>query len=85
MLFSKAIKIKSLVNHFNQGRRACGFAVIKFDCGMYSIGQWSVSLSLSDKGCFFSSEMAQFAALLNRGGIIFFVGCNQVSPVLHFK
>lgn len=85
MLFSKAIQIKSLINRFNQERQASGFAVIKFDCGMFSIGHWSVSLSLSYKGCFFSSEMAQFAALLNRGGIIFFVGSNEVSPVLHFQ
>lgn len=85
MLFSKAIQIKVLVNRFNHERQACGFPVIKFDCGMFSIGHWSVSLSLSDKGCFFSCEMAQFAALLNRGGIIFFVGCDEVSPMLHFQ
>lgn len=85
MLFSKAIQIKSLVNRFNQERVRDGFATIQFDCGMYSIGRWSVFLSLSYRGCFFSNEMAQFAALLNRGGIIFFVGSNEVSPVLHFQ
>lgn len=85
MVFSKAIQIKSLVNRFNQERVRDGFAIIKIDCDMYFIGRWSVRLSLSDKGCFFSQEMAQFAALLNRGGLIFFVGSNEVSPVLHFQ
>ena len=85
MVFSKAIQIKSMVNAFNQERVRDGFATIQFDCGMFSIGQWSVCLSLSYKGCFFSNEMAQFSALLNRGGLIFFVGSNKVSPVLHFQ
>ena len=85
MLFSKAIQIKSMVNRFNQVRVNDGFAIIQFDCDMYSIGRWSVRLSLSRKGCFFSDGMAQFAALLNRGGLIFFVGSNEVSPVLHFQ
>lgn len=85
MLFSKAIQIKSLVNRFNQERVSDGFPVIQFKCGMYAVGRWSVDLSLSRKGCFFSSEMAQFSALLNRGGLIFFVGCNEVSPVLYFQ
>lgn len=85
MLFSKAIQIKSMVNRFNQERFRYGFAIIQFDCGMYSIGRWSVCLSLSRKGCFFSHEMAQFAALLNRGGLCFFVGSNEVSPVMHFQ
>lgn len=85
MLFSKAIQIKVLVNKFNQERQECDFPVIKCDCGMFRDGMWSVSLRLSDKGCFFSKEMAQFAALINRGGLIFFVGCNEVSPVLHFQ
>lgn len=85
MLLSKANQIKSLVNRFNQERVRDGFATIQFDCDMFSIGRWSVRLSLSSKGCFFSQEMAQFSALLNRGGLIFFVGSNEVSPVLHFQ
>lgn len=85
MLFSKAIQIKSLVNGFNRQRVRDGFAVIQVDCGMYSDGRWSVCLSLSKRGCFFSSEMAVFTALLNRGGLLLFVGSNEVSPVLHFQ
>lgn len=85
MLFSKAIEIKYFVNRFNRERVRSGFATIKFDCAMYSIGKWSVSLSLSRRGCFFSSEMAQLSALFGYGGIIFWVGSNECSPVLHFQ
>lgn len=85
MLFRKAIEIKMLVNEFNRERVRYGFPVIKFDCGMFNCGHWSMDLYLTEKGCFFSSEMAQIAALLNRGGLCFFVGSNEVSPCLHFQ
>lgn len=85
MLFSKAIQIKVLVNQFNRERKRYGFPVINFHCGSYDIGRWSVYLNLSSRGCFFSSEMAQISALLNRGGLIFYVGSNEVSPVLYFQ
>lgn len=85
MLFSKAIKIKSFVNDFNQRRTRNGFAVIKFDCSMYSIGKWSVDLSLNGEGVFFSSEMAAFSQLLMFGGFSFWVGSSNGSPVLYFQ
>lgn len=74
-----------MVFRFNEVRTRDGFAIINLDCDMFDKGNYAVRLSLSEKGCFFSSEMAEIAALLNRGGIIFFVGSNEVSPVLHFQ
>lgn len=85
MLFSKAIKIKSMVNDFNQRRMRNGFAVINFSCSMYSLGKWSVDLSLNGSGVFFSSEMASFSQLLMFGGFSFWVGSSQDSPVLYFQ
>lgn len=85
MFFNQAIKIKVWVNHFNKTRKSSGFAVIKFDCQTYSDGRWAVDLELSQKGCFFSDEMKTLSALAANLDIMFFVGSNQVSPVLHFQ
>ncbi len=85
MLFSQAIQIKSWVNRFNQERNCGGFSVILFECEMYSIGHWSVVLKLSKKGVFFSHEMAHLCCLLGGGGLNFFVGSINDSPVLYFQ
>lgn len=85
MVFSKAIQIKSWVNRFNQERSRSGFAVIKFECDMFTLGKWAIDLSLDGNGVFFSSEMVCINTLLAGGGVIMWVGCNGTSPVLHFQ
>lgn len=85
MFFNQAIKIKVWVNHYNKTRKEVGFAVIKFDCQMYSDGRWAVDLELSGEGCFFSDEMKTLSALAANLGLMFYVGSNRVSPVLHFQ
>lgn len=85
MVFSKAIKIKVWVNRYNESRKRQGFALIVFECEMFSDGKWSVDLKLSKSGVFFSSEMKTLGALAANCGLLFYVGSNDVSPVLHFQ
>lgn len=73
------------VNRWNQHRVRCGFPAIVFECEMFSLGHWSIDLKLSNQGVFFSSEMAQISTLLAGGGFMFYVGSNNVSPVMHFQ
>lgn len=85
MDFCKAIQIKSWVNRFNQERNQGGFPVIVFKCDMYSIGHWSIELTLSYKGVFFYEEMNRIITLYAGGGFIFFVGSVDNSPKLYFQ
>lgn len=85
MLFSKAIQIKNLVNKFNADRLEGGRKPIDFDCGMFSIGQWSVTLSAPDGGIFYSLEMEHLCDLVTGWDITFWVGCNTFAPVLYFQ
>lgn len=85
MEFSKAIRLKKMVNKFNQRRCEEGFAAIHFSCVMFTIGHWSVDLHLDRKGCFFSAEMKEFFEFCRNNGLMLFVGSNQVSPVLYLQ
>lgn len=85
MVFSKAIQIKLWVNKFNQERKRCGFAVIEFYCDMFTLGKWSIDLSLDGNGVFFSSEMVRFITLYAGGGFTMWIGSNGNSPVIHLQ
>lgn len=85
MEFSKAIQFKSWVNRFNDARKEYGTQTIKFDCGMFSVGQWYVTLAAPDGGLFYSMEMERFCTLISGGDITFFVGSNTFAPVLYFQ
>lgn len=85
MLFSKAIKIKAMVNRFNQERSRQGYPAIVFHCDMFALGKWSIYLTLDGKGVFFSDEVAQLTYLLAFGGLRLFVGSDSQSPVFHFQ
>lgn len=85
MLFSKAIQIKLWVNKFNQERVEGGRKPINFECGMFSIGQWYVTLSAPDGGIFYSMETERICTLVAGGGLTFWVGCNSFAPVLYFQ
>lgn len=74
-----------MVEKFNQVRRKEGFAIIFFDCEMFSDGKYSVDLSLVTRGCFFSSEVEDFFEMSRDNGLMLYIGSNQVSPVLHFQ
>ena len=85
MLFSKAIQIKLWVNKFNADRKNFGRQPIVFQCGMYSLGQWSVTLSAPDGGIFYSMESERLCTLVAGGDITFWVGCNTYAPVMYFQ
>lgn len=85
MLFSEAIQIKLWVNKFNQDRFEGGRKPINFDCGMFSIGQWYVTLSAPDGGIFYSMESERLCALVAGGNLCFWVGCNTFAPVMYFQ
>lgn len=85
MELRNAIRIKKMVNKFNQMRCDDGFAAICFHCSMFSIGRWAVDLKLDRRGCFFSSEMRDFFNFACENGLTLFVGSNQVSPVLYIQ
>lgn len=85
MVFSKAIQIKSWVNRFNADRKFYGRQAIVFDCAMFSIGQWAVTLSAPDGSIFYSNEMERLCTLVAGGGLTFWVGHNTFAPVLYFQ
>lgn len=85
MDFEKGLRIKAMVNEFNQVRSKEGFALITVKCSMFSIGKWSVDLGLEQRGCFFNVEIEEFFDFSRDNGLMFFVGSNQVSPVLYFQ
>ena len=85
MVFSKALQIKSWVNRFNDARKEYGTQTIKFECGMFSIGQWSVTLYAPDGGVFYSMEMERICTLVAGGNLTFYVGSNTFAPVLYFQ
>lgn len=74
-----------MVNKFNRQRNEDGFAVVMFNCSMYSLGQWSVELRLSFKGCFFHEEMKELSKFCASGWLILFVGARDNSPVLYIQ
>lgn len=85
MLFSKAIQIKLWVNKFNQGRKYYGHKPIVFECGMFSLGQWYVTLYAPDGSIFYSNEVERLCTLVAGGDITFWIGCNTFAPVLYFQ
>lgn len=85
MEFSKAIQIKSWINRFNANRNHNGFASIRFECSMFSIGHWSIDLSLSEKGVFFMEEMEVLNTLYAGGGFRFFIGSRNDSPIIYLQ
>lgn len=85
MLFSKAIQIKTWVNRFNEDRKKFGRKPINFQYGMFSIGEWYVTLSAPDGGIFYSTESERLCTLVAGGGITFWIGCNTFAPVLYFQ
>lgn len=85
MLFSKAIKIKLCVNELNAARKEFGYQPICFRCGMFSIGQWAVTLSAPDGGIFLSMESERIFTLIESGEFTFWIGCNTFAPVLYFQ
>lgn len=85
MLFSRAIQIKMWVNRFNADRVSCGRKPIGFECGMFSIGQWSVTLSAPEGGIFYSMESERLCTLVEGGRLTFWIGCNTFAPVLYFQ
>jgi hypothetical protein len=85
MVFSKAIQIKMWVNRFNADRKFYGRQPIVFQCAMFSIGQWAVTLSAPDGGIFYSMESERLCTLVAGGDITFWVGCNTFAPVLYFQ
>lgn len=68
MEFSKAIKIKNLVNSWNKDRWDAGYGYVKFECEMFSIGKWSVMLSAKEVELFFSDEIRGLLKLYAEGG-----------------
>lgn len=85
MVFSKAIQIKSWVNKFNADRKESGRQPIDFDCGMFSMGQWYVTLSAPDGSIFYSMETERLCTLVAGGGLTFWIGHNTFAPVLYFQ
>lgn len=85
MVFSKAIEIKSWVNRFNDSRKEYGTQAIKFECGMFSLGSWYVTLYAPDGGIFYSMEMERICTLVAGGGFSFWVGTNTFAPVLYLQ
>ena len=85
MVFSKAIQIKLWVNKFNTDRKQFGRQPIEFQCGMFSIGMWYVTLLAPDGGIFYSMEMERLCTLVAGGDLTLWVGNNNFAPVLYFQ
>lgn len=85
MLFSKAIKLKSLVNQINRDRKCTCFPTIRFNCLSFADGHWAVDLYIPDGGCFFSHEMVDINDFVTDSCVSYWVGSVPNSPCLHFQ
>lgn len=85
MLFSKAIQFKLWVNRVNTKRSIYGHKPIKFECGMFSIGNWYVNMSAPDGSIFYSHEIESMYTLISGNDITFWIGSNTFAPVLYFQ
>lgn len=85
MKFRKAIRMKKMVDIFNQNRCEGGSAAIYFRCSMYSTGHWSVDLCFGRKGCFYSHEVEKIIDFCRYYEISFFIGSNLNGPVLYLQ
>lgn len=85
MVFSKAIQIKNLVNRWNKDRVECDFGYIFFDCSMFSIGNWAVTIKAVGAGLFFSCEMNQLITLYAGGGFTMRVSAHNGHPYIELQ
>ena len=85
MRFSKAIQIKQLVTDWNKDRWDFGYGYVKFECSMFSLGNWSVILKPVDTCLFFSQELEQFLKLYSKGGFTMFIGSMGSAPYISIQ
>lgn len=83
MTFSKAIQIKNLVNRLNKDRREFNCGIILFQCTMFSIGDWDVTLKSMGSPLFYSREMEQLITLYAGGGFMMNVSVRNNHPCLN--
>lgn len=85
MKFSKAIEIKKLVTSWNQDRSSFDYGYIKFECSMFSLGNWSVMLKPVDTCLFFSLELEQLLKLYAGGDFTMFIGSISAAPYISMQ
>lgn len=85
MKFSKAIQIKQLVTSWNKDRSYSDFGYIKFECSMFSLGNWSVLLKPIDTSLFFSIELEQLITLYAGGGFMMVIGAFSDGPYIDMQ
>lgn len=85
MKFSKAIQIKQWVNRFNQDRSEFNSGSIKFECSMFSDGEWRVDLKPIGVRMFFSCEMDRLITLYAGGGFTMIIGSVTNAPYIDMQ
>lgn len=85
MKFSKAIQIKQLVNRWNEERRSLGYGEVHFNCSMYSLGRWSVTLEPKGVRVFFSYELDELVTLYAGGGFRMYIGAVGIAPYIDMQ
>lgn len=85
MLFSKAIQIKHLVNRWNKERSNLGHGCIEFECTMFSLGEWSVTLKPVGAQLFFTHEMDNLVQLYAWRGFRMMIGATSSGPYIDMQ
>lgn len=85
MRFSKAVQIKKLVTDWNKDRSNFDYGYIKFECSMFSLGNWSVLLKPVDTRIFFSCELEQLITLYAGGGFMMIIGSLSDAPYIDMQ
>lgn len=83
MKFSKAIQIKNLVNRLNKDRREFNCGTILFQCTMFSIGDWGVTLKSMGSPLFYSCEIEQIFTLYAGGGFMMNMAARSNNPCIN--
>lgn len=85
MKFSKAIQIKELVTSWNKDRSFGDYGYVKFECSMYSLGNWSVLLKPVGTRLFFSLELEKLVTLYAGGGFMMVIGSLSDAPYIDMQ
>lgn len=85
MKFSKAIEIKKVVTSLNQDRGNFDYGYIKFECSMFSLGNYSVMLKPVDTRLFFSLEMEELLKLYAEGEFMMVIGASVDGPYIDMQ